>query len=169
MNNSLKKYFKNLCLISSTNYKRKTDFLFADLDKYERPRMCRIRTKKLGKGQNYDDYEVKNTFRLELARKSMETEEFIVQSSWISDYVSISSDFTPILGLFSKVQHEASKEICIYQGNNLTTLEAIKLMDKSYLMRLGEQCYVDTRENLSCLARYINDCRNPAGQSQLML
>ena len=131
--------------------------------------MCRIRTKKLEKGQNYDDYEVKNKLRLELARKSMETEELIVKTSWISEFIAISSESTPILGLFSKAHHDANKEICVYQGNNLTTLVAIKLVDKSYLMRLGEQCYVDTRENLLCLARYINDCRNPAGQSQFTL
>ena len=108
-------------------------------------------------------------YKLVSLAKSMETEEeLIVQKSWISEFIAFSSEL-PILGLFSKVHHHANKEICVYQGNNLTTLEAIKLTDKSYLMRLGEQCYVDTRENLSCLARYINDCRNPAGQSRLTL
>ncbi|CAK9253316.1 unnamed protein product [Sphagnum jensenii] len=38
----------------------------------------------------------------------------------------------------------------------------MRLEDKSYLMRLGEQSYVDSKES-NCFARYINDCRNPAG------
>jgi SET domain-containing protein len=39
----------------------------------------------------------------------------------------------------------------------------MKLTDKSYLMRLGEQCYVDSKHSHFCEARFINDCRNQAG------
>ena len=53
--------------------------------------------------------------------------------------------------------------ICRYEGELYSTAEAMRIPDKSYLMRLGEQCYVDSRTSLSCKARYINDCRNPAG------
>lgn len=53
--------------------------------------------------------------------------------------------------------------VCTYYGRVLRTSEALRVADKSYLMRLGEQCYVDSREYPHCLARYINDCRNPAG------
>ena len=48
-------------------------------------------------------------------------------------------------------------------------LTALKLKDKSYLMRLGEQCYIDAKDNLNCLARYINDCRNPSGYNVTFL
>jgi SET domain-containing protein len=57
----------------------------------------------------------------------------------------------------------------------------MRLSDKSYLMRLGEQvslishlkplqltrslchlqCYVDAKDDLKTVARFINDCRNP--------
>ena len=40
-----------------------------------------------------------------------------------------------------------------------------RLPDKSYLMRLGGFTYVDARERPTCLARYINDCRNPLGHN----
>jgi hypothetical protein len=36
----------------------------------------------------------------------------------------------------------------------------VRRKDKSYLMRLGEQCYVDSRETWTCYPRFINDCRN---------
>jgi len=36
----------------------------------------------------------------------------------------------------------------------------MRLEDKTYLMRLGEQSYVDAREHTDVLARYINDCGN---------
>ena len=32
---------------------------------------------------------------------------------------------------------------------------------QAYLMRLGPQVYVDARECMDVLARFINDCRNP--------
>ena len=68
------------------------------------------------------------------------------------------------LGLFANIDFAENEEIGTYYGDILKTTDAIKLKDKSYLMRLGEQCYVNANENyLSCEMRYINDCRNPAG------
>jgi len=66
-------------------------------------------------------------------------------------------------GLFANEEIKAGQVICQYVGNVLRTKEALKLVDKSYLMRLGEQVYVDAKHSPYCLARYINDCRNPAG------
>eukprot|EP00953_Heterococcus_sp_UTEX-ZZ885_P005192 3276-Heterococcus_DN1.PRE.3 len=40
-----------------------------------------------------------------------------------------------------------------------------RLPDKSYLMKLGPQQYIDARTHLHVAARYINDCRNPAGHN----
>eukprot|EP01031_Cornospumella_fuschlensis_P031359 gene31359-37899_t len=64
-------------------------------------------------------------------------------------------------GLFATSKVSRNETICKYFGKVLRTVEAMRLDDKSYLMRLGEQCYVDAREDLSCYARYINDCINP--------
>lgn len=51
-------------------------------------------------------------------------------------------------------------------GNGLFVLQvlesAMRLENKSYLMRIGPQEYIDAREELEVLARFINDCRNPA-------
>lgn len=76
-----------------------------------------------------------------------------VKGSWIGEFS----------GLFARKALSEGQVICIYHGKLLRTSDAIKLDDKSYLMRLGEQVYVDAREKLDCLARFINDCRNPAG------
>eukprot|EP01031_Cornospumella_fuschlensis_P031357 gene31357-37896_t len=64
-------------------------------------------------------------------------------------------------GLFTTSKVSRNETICKYFGKVLRTVEAMRLDDKSYLMRLGEQCYIDAREDLSCYARYINDCINP--------
>lgn len=77
--------------------------------------------------------------------------------------LSVLGDFN---GLF--VSHNPVKEgevICTYEGSVLNTKEAMRLADKSYLMRLGPQVYVDTKNHLHCLARFINDCVNPAGHN----
>ena len=65
------------------------------------------------------------------------------------------------MGLFATKNIKYGELICCYYGENLCTADALKRVDKSYLMRLGEQCYVDALDNLECCARYINDCRNP--------
>jgi len=67
------------------------------------------------------------------------------------------------LGLFTMSKFALGQLVCVYRGKELRTAEALRLQDKSYLMRLGEQCYVDARETPEILARYINDCINPAG------
>ena len=43
----------------------------------------------------------------------------------------------------------------------MRTKEAFRLSDKSYLMRLGPQVYIDAKRRLEVASRYINDCRNP--------
>eukprot|EP00981_Chlorochromonas_danica_P002664 scaffold521_cov177-Ochromonas_danica.AAC.18 len=65
------------------------------------------------------------------------------------------------LGLFAKRKFSKGETVCVYHGTVLRTAEALRLEDKAYLMRLGEQCYVDSKFTMHCLARYINDCRNP--------
>lgn len=57
------------------------------------------------------------------------------------------------LGLFANTNYPKGSTICIYTGRELTTKEAMRLEDKSYLMRLGEQCYIDAKETLDVLAR----------------
>ena len=94
-----------------------------------------------------------------------------------SNIVSIidqSSSFTPNLyvkqsqlgevvgdGLFTKTYiPTAGIHLCDYTGTVYSTSDAIKREDHSYLMRLGEQKYVDALSHKNVLARYINDCRN---------
>lgn len=64
-------------------------------------------------------------------------------------------------GLFTKtfIPH-AGIHLCDYAGTVLSTSDAMKRKDHSYLMRLGEQKYVDALDHKDILARYINDCRN---------
>lgn len=70
---------------------------------------------------------------------------------------------TAFKGLFATRSFSASDELCSYEGECLRTVQALRVADKSYLMRLGPQCYVDARSCPLILARYINDCINPAG------
>ena len=88
-----------------------------------------------------------------------------IRRSWLS-----LDDTCPFSGLFASKAFKQGDVICIYTGVVYRTAEALKLADKSYLMRLGEQCYIDARQygptgvgSTPCLARYINDCINPAG------
>ena len=64
-------------------------------------------------------------------------------------------------GLFATQRWPRGACICCYRGTVLRTRDAIRLKDKSYLMRLGPQVYVDARPHPHVLARYINDARNP--------
>jgi SET domain-containing protein len=77
-------------------------------------------------------------------------------------------------GLFTRVSRNAGEVVCVYEGTVIRTAEALKIQDKSYLMRIGEQCYIDARlpykreeepegSQRECIARYINDSINPAG------
>ena len=76
--------------------------------------------------------------------------------------VKVSQSWIPCsgLGLFANKKILYGEIICTYFGTKYCTVEALKLHDKSYLMRLGIQCYIDSNQHLDCLARYINDCRN---------
>lgn len=87
-----------------------------------------------------------------------------VRESWLchpptqKDVISMS-----MLGLFASKKIKSNDVICQYNGVCLNTKDALQLNDKSYLMRIGEQCYIDARLSAHCLARYINDCRNNHG------
>ena len=48
-------------------------------------------------------------------------------------------------GLYTKKSYSYDEIICQYYGDKMRTIEAIRLKDKSYLMRLGEQCYIDAK------------------------
>lgn len=63
------------------------------------------------------------------------------------------------LGLFSTRAYAMGDVICIYTGKPLRTVQAMRLEDKSYLMRLGPQVYADAGPCMDVMARYINDCR----------
>mmetsp|Transcript_29250 Transcript_29250/g.28002 ORF Transcript_29250/g.28002 Transcript_29250/m.28002 type:complete len:148 (+) Transcript_29250:141-584(+) len=77
-----------------------------------------------------------------------------VKESWID------SSFH---GLFATEMIQKQSAICEYRGDLLTTVGALRTTDKSYLMRLSPQIYIDAKHSPECLARYINDCRNPLG------
>lgn len=63
-------------------------------------------------------------------------------------------------GLFTRVPIAKGACVCIYTGRVLRTVDAIRLKDKTYLMRLGPQVYVDPCDDETVLGRYINDPRN---------
>ena len=63
-------------------------------------------------------------------------------------------------GLFAAREFARGAIVCEYVGAELRTADALKLADKSYLMRLGPQCYVDARQRPEVRARYVNDCRD---------
>jgi hypothetical protein len=58
------------------------------------------------------------------------------------------------LGLFANRHFAKDSLICKYKGTILTTREAMRLEDKMYLMRLGEQCYIDAKDASHVFARY---------------
>ena len=68
-------------------------------------------------------------------------------------------------GLFTNSFVPEGDIVCIYTGISLNTQQAMRCDDKSYLMRLGEQSYVDAKPCPHVYARYINDCVNPAGHN----
>jgi hypothetical protein len=57
------------------------------------------------------------------------------------------------LGLFANRAYQKDELVCKYYGDVLSTREAMNLEDKSYLMRLGEQCYVDAKHHMHVVAR----------------
>ncbi|CAF0743883.1 unnamed protein product, partial [Didymodactylos carnosus] len=68
-------------------------------------------------------------------------------------------------GLYAKSAINANAIVCIYKGRTLRTIDAIRQKDKTYLMRLGPQCYVDPSDDVTILGRYINDARNKRYQN----
>ena len=104
-----------------------------------------------------------------------------VKQSWLSQ-----EGLTAFNGLFATKHYKQGDVVCVYTGRVYRTSAAQALADKSYLMRIGEQCYIDARESgwvpelaeedaenkesthdtalhPPCIARYINDSINPAG------
>ena len=67
------------------------------------------------------------------------------------------------LGLYAGRAFHKGEVVCKYIGDRYRTVEAIRLKDKSYLMRLGEQSYVNAEPHKDVFARYMNDCINPTG------
>ncbi|KAJ1454880.1 hypothetical protein M885DRAFT_484165 [Pelagophyceae sp. CCMP2097] len=63
------------------------------------------------------------------------------------------------LGLYTATARQRGDVLCEYRGTVLRTRAALRLGDKRYLMRLGPQCYVDSRPHLHVKARYVNDAR----------
>lgn len=63
------------------------------------------------------------------------------------------------MGLFAAEHIEKDEYFCEYIGEVYSTAQAIKLIDKSYLMRLGPNVYIDAKNTMDVMARYINDCR----------
>ncbi|CAB1105190.1 unnamed protein product [Ectocarpus sp. CCAP 1310/34] len=83
--------------------------------------------------------------------KGIETETFEIKQSSIPGAGQ---------GLFAREHFTAGAVVCEYTGRQLRTVEALRAPDKSYLMRLGPQVYVDALDHPEVMARYINDCRN---------
>jgi len=86
-------------------------------------------------------------------------------------FLSVNKSWIPgaSLGLFCKRDIANGQIISCYRGRILNTKEAIRLKDKSYLMRLGFETYVDAINSKYILARYINDCRNISGYNVYFL
>ena len=57
------------------------------------------------------------------------------------------------LGLFAKKAFKKGAVVCKYVGDKYRTVDAIRLKDKSYLMRLGEQSYVNAEPYKDVYAR----------------
>ena len=64
------------------------------------------------------------------------------------------------LGLFAARRFAVGEVLLDYGGDVLGTKDAMRLGDKSYLMRLGGDVYVDARRRDDVQARYINDARD---------
>lgn len=64
------------------------------------------------------------------------------------------------MGLFATRAHAEGDIVCEYMGRIYPNQIAWKLEDKSYLMKLGKNIYIDALHCPNVLARYINDCRN---------
>jgi hypothetical protein len=69
-----------------------------------------------------------------------------VKESWID---------STFHGLFATEIIEKQSVICEYRGALLNTVGALRTVDKSYLMRLSPQIYIDAKDSPECLARSI--------------
>ena len=87
----------------------------------------------------------------------------IVRESWLGHPPTQKNINFSMLGLFSNKKIKCNDIICQYNGKYLNTKDALQLNDKSYLMRIGEQCYIDASQSPHCIARYINDCKSTSG------
>ena len=68
----------------------------------------------------------------------------LVKQSWIDGKFQ---------GLFASERIFQGQKICQYRGKRLNTVQAINLADKTYLMRISSQFYIDAREPTCNLAR----------------
>lgn len=62
-------------------------------------------------------------------------------------------------GLFVDRPYKKGEIICDYYGSKHTRKSSLQIVDKSYLMRLGPDRYIDGKDS-DCMAKYINDIRN---------
>lgn len=67
-----------------------------------------------------------------------------VKASWINTFFK---------GLFVTKNFNKGQILCVYGGQQLNTVQALRTNDKSYLMRIGNQLYVDAKDSPDCLAR----------------
>lgn len=56
-------------------------------------------------------------------------------------------------GLYTRRSRQQGEIVAIYVGDKLKTVQALRLQDKSYLMRLGEQSYVNAEPHKEVYAR----------------
>lgn len=66
-------------------------------------------------------------------------------------------------GLFATESHAEGSIVCEYTGIIWPNAVAWQRRDKNYLMKLGDNKYVDALYSREVLARYINDCRGRLG------
>ena len=98
---------------------------------------------------------------LQRCQEAVESNTWVqVGSSWIRG-----AD----LGLFAKVGIRKGQVLTCYMGERLVTRDAICRKDKSYLMRIGPELYIDSIDSKFSLARYINDCRTKTGYNVMFL
>jgi hypothetical protein len=97
-----------------------------------------------------------------IEKHSPDRRNLVTAQSWLS---TLGSNIEAFDGLFALRDFKEGECICRYEGVIIKSADAFRMPVhlKGYLMRLGPQCYVDTRPCPLIAARYINDCINPAG------
>lgn len=58
-------------------------------------------------------------------------------------------------GLYTATARRQGEIVGLYVGDQLRTVQALRLKDKSYLMRLGEQKYVNAEPHKDVYPRYV--------------